>query len=168
MNKEAQQWIDKLGLHDHPEGGYFKETYRSHEKIPQRDLPANYQGDRNFSTAIYFLLKEEEFSAFHRLKGDELWHYHAGDPLEIFVINPDGNLEKYYLGPQLDAGEQPQAIIFKNQWFAARVNNPTGYTLMSCTMTPGFEFADFEMAKEVELIRQYPHHRELIKRLTRQ
>jgi len=165
--KKAEYWIEKLGLHNHPEGGYFKETYRSHEKIPQHDLPELYQGDRNFSTAIYFLLKEYEFSAFHRLKGDELWHYHAGDPLEIFEIKPDGHLDKYYLGHDLEAGEQPQVTIFKNHWFAARVNNPKGYTLMSCTMTPGFEFADFELAERASLVAAYPQHKALIERLTR-
>ena len=168
MSHRADYWIKKLGLHNHPEGGYFKETYRSVEKIPQQDPPEKYEGDRNFSTAIYFLLKQEEFSAFHRLKGDELWHYHAGDPLEIFVINPDGSLEKFYLGPDMDAGEQPQVVIYKNRWFGAKVNNPKGYTLMSCTMTPGFEFADFELAEQAELIRAHPQHKELIKRLTRQ
>ena len=167
MLKDADYWIEKLGLHSHPEGGHFKETYRSHERIPQEALPPHYKGDRNFSTAIYFLLKEGEFSAFHRLKGDEMWHYHAGDPLEIFIIKKDGSLEKVYLGPNLDAGEQPQATIYKNQWFAARVNNPQGYTLMSCTMTPGFEFVDFELADQASLIEEYPHHKELIKRLTR-
>lgn len=167
MKNEADYWIEKLGLYDHPEGGYFKETYRSSQKIPQHDLPEDYQGDRNFSTAIYFLLKEEKFSAFHRLKSDEIWHYHAGDPLEIFVINQDGSLEKFYLGPNLDAGEEPQVIIYRNRWFGARVSNPRGYTLMSCTMTPGFEFTDFEIAEQEALINEYPHHKELIKRLTR-
>lgn len=168
MAHPADYWIDKLGLYGHPEGGYFKETYRSEEKIPMQDLPPKYKGDRNFSTAIYFLLKEREFSAFHRLKGDELWHYHAGDALEIFVIKTDGSLQICYLGPNMNADEHPQLVIYKNQWFAARVNNPQGYTLMSCTMTPGFEFDDFELAKASELQAHYPQHQELIKRLTRQ
>ena len=133
-----------------------------------QELPPKYHGDRHFSTAIYFLLKEREFSAFHRLKGDELWHYHAGDALEIFIIKPDGSLAIHYLGPDMEADEYPQLVIYKNQWFAARVNNPQGFTLMSCTMTPGFEFDDFELAEASVLEAHYPQHRELIKRLTRQ
>lgn len=168
MGKSAEYWIEKLGLNHHPEGGYFRETYRSYQTISEHDLPDWYQGDRNYSTAIYFLLKEEEFSAFHRLKGDELWHYHAGDPLEIYVINQDGRLSQFKLGPDLDAGQEPQIIIYKNRWFAARVLNPNGYTLMSCTMTPGFEFADFELGQCDHLIREYPQHEDLIRKMTRQ
>ena len=117
----ANYWIEKLDLTQHPEGGYFKEVYRSDENIPESALPDRYQGERSFATSIYFLLKGVEFSSFHRIQSDETWHFYVGSTLELYVLSEDGALQKYLLGRNLENGERLQLIISRNCWFAARV-----------------------------------------------
>lgn len=162
MQKSAQYWIDHLQLEPHPEGGFFKETYRS-------NLDTRFHGfdsKRNVSTGIYFLLTEGNFSAFHRIKSDEMWHFYAGDSVSVFVIQSDGKLEEIKLGIDLEKGEVPQAVVPANAWFASRVNG--SYGLVGCTVAPGFDFQDFEMAQRQGLINSYPSHQEIITEMTRQ
>lgn len=159
--KNAEYWITKLGLIAHPEGGYFKEIYRSVD-IADKSLPERFSGNRNFSTAIYFLLKSEEVSVFHRIKSDEIWHFYSGSPLTVYVINQAGDLETHLLGDNPDNNESFQIIVGHSQWFAAKVNNPDTYTLVGCTVSPGFDFHDFEMADREELLKDYPQHQEII------
>ena len=109
--KDAGYWIKSLELIEHPEGGYFRETYRSPEAICKDSLPARYEGDRSFSTSIYFLLIGEQFSAFHQLKSDELWHFYVGSPLTIHIIDEDGNYSTTKLGRDLEKGEVFQTAI---------------------------------------------------------
>jgi predicted cupin superfamily sugar epimerase len=164
----ANDWIDHLGLSPHPEGGYFRQTYKSDLTIAHNGLPASFQGDRSASTAIYFLLEGDDFSAFHRLASDELWHFYAGSALTVFVIDPEGNEFELLVGNRPEAGEVFQAVVNAGCWFASRVVDANGYALVGCTVAPGFEFADFELATRAELCKLYPAHAMLIAQLTRQ
>jgi len=165
--KEAKYWIEKLQLEEHPEGGYFRQTYRSEVSIAREALPAGFAGARAASTAIYFLLEEENFSAFHRLRSDEVWHFYAGDPLVVHVIEPEGNYSSILLGCDLEAGQVLQGVVRAGCWFASHVADWNSFSVVGCTVAPGFEFDDFELGKRAELVATYPQHRELIQRLTR-
>ena len=164
--KNKQYWIDKLGLLAHPEGGFYKETYRASESITRESLPERFDADRNFSTSIYFLLSENNFSAFHKIKQDELWHFHYGDSLMIHIISPEGDYSYQKLGLDLDQNETPQVIVPAGYYFAAEVNDKTSYVLCGCTVAPGFDFADFEMPNRKELLEQFPQHKDVITKLT--
>lgn len=163
----AADYIQALELQPHPEGGWFRETYRAPETIPGSGLPERFAGARSFSTAIYFLLSTETFSRFHRIRSDELWHFYAGSPLTVHVLDPDGDCRSLHLGQNPAAGETFQALVPAGCWFAAEVTAPDGFALVGCTVAPGFDFADFELARRAELVAEYPDQRELISRLTR-
>jgi len=166
MNKSADYYIEKLNLQKHPEGGYFKEIYRSEEIIKSNALPTYFDGERNISTSIYFLLKSDDFSSFHRIKSDEIWHFYKGSPLTIFLIL-NGEIKKLLLGNNFENGESFQQIVPKNSWFAASVNNPNSFSLIGCTVAPGFDFNDFELATRKELFVSYPSLHEKINQFTR-
>jgi len=161
----AQEWIEGLHLQAHPEGGYFAETFRSAEVIPAGALPDRYGSNRNASTSIYFLLLPQQCSKLHRLQTDEIWHYHQGGRLELVFIAPDGTLSRQFLGPSLAAGEQLQVLAPRNHWFGAR---PVGddFSLVGCTMAPGFDFADFELGDRDALEADYPQHADWIREFT--
>lgn len=163
----AQQLIARLGLIRHPEGGWFRETYRSPEQIQARALPDRYHGSRVFSTAIYFLLEYGDISALHRIKSDELWHFYAGTSLLIHTLSPDGAYQALHLGCHAAEGEQFQAVVPAGHWFGAELKD-SGYALVGCTVAPGFDFADFEMAGREELLTRYPEQAGLLRRMTRQ
>jgi len=163
----AHQWIELLQLRRHPEGGYFRETYRSDETIARDHLPARFGGERSFSTAIYFLLESDDFSALHTLKQDEVWHFYDGSPLTVHVIEPDGSHMAIRLGRDIAAGEVPQAVVRAGRLFGAIVDEPASFALVGCTVAPGFDFADFEMPDRASLLSRYPQHRPIIERLTR-
>ena len=167
MDTNARYWIEKLQLEAHPEGGYFRQTYRSEIVIAREALPAGFTGARAVSTAIYFLLEGRNFSAFHRLRSDEVWHFYAGAPLMVHVIDPAGKYSSIRLGRDLDAGEVPQAIVSAGCWFASHVADWSSFAVVGCTVAPGFDFEDFEMGKREELVARYPRHRVLIEGLTR-
>jgi predicted cupin superfamily sugar epimerase len=166
-NRNAAYWIDKLQLEPHPEGGYFRLSYRSEVEIPREALPARFSGARAVSRAIYFLLERKNFSAFHRLRSDEVWHFYAGEPLVVHVIEPEGNYSRILLGRDPGAGQVLQAVVRAGSWFASHVADWKPFSLVGCTVAPGFDFEDFEMGKREELIARYPWHRELVERLTR-
>ncbi|ASW75451.1 hypothetical protein IQ37_02700 [Chryseobacterium piperi] len=157
-----EKLVDILKLEPHPEGGYYKETYRS-----EQVLTLEGGNSRNVSTAIYYLLENENKSSFHRIKSDELWFFHQGEPLEIVFIK-DGKLHTIILGNSLENGEVPQAIIEANVWFAAKISEGKGYSLVSCTVAPGFDFLDFELAERNTLLQQYPDLNNVIKEFTRE
>ena len=167
MSNTAQYWIDKLKLIPHPEGGYYRETYRSELSIAREALPPQFTGARLVSTAIYFLLAGANFSAFHRLRSDELWHFYAGSPIDVHVIEPDGEYSEIQLGGDPHAGEVFQAVVKAGRWFASQVRDAKAFALAGCTVAPGFDFADFELGKRSDLVKLYPQHRNLIERLTR-
>jgi len=135
--------------------------------LPKLGLPSGFKGPRSASTAIYFLLEPGMFSAFHRIQSDELWHFYAGDPLLVHVIDEDGEYSQIQLGPSHDAGEVFQANVAAGCWFAAELKPGGEFALVGCTVAPGFDFADFEIASRARLAGTYPRHSELIHRLTR-
>jgi uncharacterized protein len=163
--------IDEIVAHyqmlPHPEGGYYKETYRSAEWIHQYGLPDRFDGNRYFGTAIYFLLDQGNYSAFHRIKSDETWHFYAGQTLEIFVLHDNGELQIIQLGNQIQKGETFQATVPAGAWFASRPAANTSFSLVGCTVAPGFDFEDFELAKAEELVELFPQHTRLIRELCR-
>ncbi len=168
MERDAAYWIDKLRLIAHPEGGAFRESYRAGDRITAGCLPQRYSDDdRACQTAIYFLLESGQFSAFHRLQSDEVWHFYFGSPLWLYLLSPEGQRQDVQLGQDLDCGQCLQTVIRHGTWFAAEVEQPASYTLVGCTMAPGFEFSDFELAEQSVLLDQFPQHAELIRRLTR-
>lgn len=146
----SEQIIKSLKLLPHPEGGYYKEMYRAEQKINLDNGKS-----RNVSTAIFYLLENEDKSRFHRIASDELWFFHQGNPLEILSIQ-NGKLIKTVLGNNFEDGEVLQAVIPAHTWFASRVKNSKGYALVSCTVAPGFDFADFELADRDKLINEFP------------
>jgi predicted cupin superfamily sugar epimerase len=157
-----------LGLAPHPEGGYYRETYRSPGTIPADALGGNFNGPRHFSTAIYYLLPAGQFSAFHRIRQDEGWHFYMGEPLTIYELGTGGALTSRILGTELDQGQVPQLMVRAGHWFAASVEGGQGYALAGCTVAPGFDFSDFEMARRDQLTALYPAHADLVRRLTRE
>jgi len=165
--KDAAYWIDRLRLSPHPEGGYFRQTYRAALEIETEALPRAFAGSRAVSTAIYFLLDGDNFSAFHRLKSDEMWHFYAGGALVLEVIDARGERSSILLGGDPEAGEVFQAVVKAGCWFGSRVRDAGTFALVGCTVAPGFDFADFEMGKREELVREYPRHGEVVRRLTR-
>lgn len=165
MNKSAEYWIEKLGLEQHPEGGFYKETYRSKDRIHESKLPDRYKSSRVFGTSIYFLLTKESKSMFHRLNSDEIWHFHVGGAAQIHFISPTGEAFSKIIGSDLDSDQQLQVVIPKHHWFAAEVTQGD-FILVGCTVSPGFEFQDFELAKRDELIELFPSQTVIIQRFT--
>ncbi len=164
---DAQYWIDHLTLKPHPEGGFFRESYRSSVVIPEPALPTTFRGPRSASTAIYFLLGGEDFSALHRLSADEVWHFYAGSALLVHSIDPNGNYRVIRLGQNAQANEQFQCVMPGGHWFGSCLEWPDTYALVGCTVAPGFDFRDFEMARRADLLAQYPQHKDVIHKLTR-
>jgi predicted cupin superfamily sugar epimerase len=163
--KPASYWIEKLQMQPHPEGGYYAETYRSSETVQGQHLPGRYGASRSFATAIYFLVEGGTFSAMHRIKSDELWHYYAGSRISVYVIEPEGNLQIIHLGSNPEAEEVFQAVVKRGCWFGSMVEEAGSYALVGCTVAPGFDFADFELANRQELLRLYPQHCQVIEAL---
>lgn len=157
----------QLNMQPHPEGGFFRETYRSDLLLAQTALPETFPGDRNASTAIYFLIGGNNFSAFHRIASDELWHYYAGSPLHVHEILPDGTYHLLKIGFDLMNGYEPQATVKAGSWFASECASSDSWSLVGCTVAPGFDFADFELANKEQLATAYPQHSTLIRRLCR-
>jgi uncharacterized protein len=167
VRPNADYWIKKLQLTPHIEGGAFREVYRSPLSVPAPSLPILFQGDRSICTAIYFLLQQGQFSAFHRIASDEIWHFYSGDPLLIHEIGHNGSVITHSLGSNPEAGQKFFTVIKAGSWFASIPANGSEYSLMGCTVAPGFDFADFELAERTTLSDRYPEHAKLIHALTR-
>jgi predicted cupin superfamily sugar epimerase len=167
MNYSPEELIRYFQLQPHPEGGYYRETYRSKEFIAHAALPKKFKDSRNYSTAIYFLLEQGDFSVFHSIQSDECWHFYAGGRLDIYVIHVNGTLQTVHLGNDIKNNETFQFVVPAGSWFATEPAKEATFCFVGCTVAPGFDFEDFEIAKTEELIPQYPQHAELIKRLTR-
>lgn len=156
--------IKTLNLKPHPERGHFHETYRA----PLAVESARHGGSRAASTAIYFLVTADEPSTFlHRLASDEVFHLYDGGPLEILRLFPDGKWDVAVLGMKLAAGERPQVVVPAGTWFGTVLGAGASHCLVGCTVAPGFEFADFELADGPELAEQYPGAAGRIKRMSR-
>ncbi len=162
---DANYWVKKLVLSPHPEGGFFKESYRSKNTIYNSSLPKNIEGNRVYSTAIYFLLVKGNFSAFHRIKSDEIWHFYDGDTIAIHIIDSKGVLSTKLLGVSTIKDVLPQITVPANTWFASETMGE--YSLAGCTVAPGFDFIDFEMADREVLIDRYGEHKSIIEKFTR-
>ncbi len=162
-----QQLIEIYNLQPHPEGGYYIRTYCSDEQISTAHLKHQFTGNRFISTAIYFLLEGKQFSAFHRIKSDELWHYYAGTGLHIYVIHPNGEGQVLKLGSDLGNGFLFQQVVKAGCWFASQPVDENDFAFVGCTVAPGFDFADFEMGEKEVLKQAYPQHIEWLEKLCR-
>lgn len=156
-----------LGLIPHPEGGFYAETYRADESVPPEALPARYRGPRSLGTCIYYLLTPQTFSALHRLASDEIFHFYAGDPVDMLFLHADGAGEIEVLGPDLGAGMRPQIAVPRGVWQGARLRPGGRFALMGTTVAPGFDFADYEAGDRAILVGRYPRFGALIEALTR-
>jgi predicted cupin superfamily sugar epimerase len=156
LNKRVADIIEFLGLNPHPEGGFYKETYRSTE---------NTVGGRSLLTSIFFLLTSEHVSHFHRIKSDEHWYFHEGSSLTIHLLNENGH-EELKLGSNINNGESFHHMVPKNTIFGSSVDEKQGYALVSCVVAPGFDFQDFELFDSAYLLKLYPKEEKIIKRLT--
>ena len=166
----ADELIRTLELEPHVEGGYFRELLRSEETVPGT-LPDRYSGSRCYYTNIYFMLRSSDISHLHRLTSDEIWHFLEGSPTCVVIINPDGALQTVRLGADTAAGEVFTVLMPRGSWFGAFLPTPAAlsedaYSLISCTVSPGFEYDDFELASRDALLAQYPAHKEIICKLT--
>jgi uncharacterized protein len=163
----VQELVTTYQLQPHPEGGYYSRTYASEESISAAALPERFAADRFISTAIYFLLDGKQFSAFHRIKSDELWHFYTGAGLHIYVIHPDGRGEILKLGNDVSNGYHFQQLVKAGCWFASKPIDENSFSFVGCTVAPGFDFEDFEMAEKASLLNQYPQHQQWIEALCR-
>lgn len=157
MQKEISKLIEQLDLIPHPEGGFYRETYRSEQFA--------HALDRNLMTAIYFILTSDNASKFHRIKSDELWFFHAGSPLIVHTLGETGHRQDV-LGMDLQAGERPQLLVPKHTIFGSTVKETNAFSLVSCVVAPGFDFHDFELFSEEQLLAIYPFETKIISRLT--
>ena len=164
MKKSKEYWISKLKLNSHPEGGNFIETYRSSLNSGEID---GFIGLRDFSTGIYFLIDADNFSAFHRIKSDEMWHFYEGDPLVVHMIDLDGNYKSQEIGLDLEKGQLPQFVVPAGYWFASEVAEGGDYSFVGCTVSPGFDFRDFELGDLEDLLSRFPKHAKILNRLCR-
>ena len=155
--------IDSLELIPHPEGGFYRETYRCAESVPQCGLPDRFRGTRSFSTAILFLLRAGDCSRLHRIQQDEIWHFYLGGPLRLVMITPEGHVREVILGQEISGGQKLQYAVPAGCWFGARPCEGAAFSLVGCTVAPGFSFEDFEMGSRSELVRLFPHAEALIR-----
>lgn len=159
--------IQLYNLQPHPEGGWYRQTYKCEEKVAAMALPERFSGDRSFSTAIYFLLEKGNFSTFHRIKSDECWHFYSGDPLQIYIIQQNGTLDIITLGNDFEKAQSFQYVVPANCWFASRPATGSSYCFVGCTVSPGFEFDDFELGDANELSSSFPQHKAIIREMCR-
>ncbi len=165
MYDRKSELIQLLNLQPHPEGGYFTETYRSEEKLSGTE--ATFPAGRNLKTGIYYLLGSDDISHFHRIKSDEMWHHYEGSSITIHLIQQDGLYRALYLGKELSNEQKPQLVVPANTWFGVTVDEPNSYSLCGCTVSPGFDFIDFEMAGRYQMLQAFPEHSEIIRMLTK-
>ena len=158
--QDAEYFIKNLNLLPHPEGGFYRQTCQSDENVSFD----RFNGSRLLWTSIYFLLRDGEISHFHRLKSDELWYFHGGSALSIYIIDTDGKLQIRQLGLNVENGEEPQILVPRNTIFGSKMNQP-GYSLVGCMVSPGFDFHDFEMLKKADMMRDYPQYAETIEEM---
>lgn len=157
----ADYFIQKLDMTPHIEGGYYKECLLSTDPVQREDISS-----KTLWSSIYFLLQTGEVSHFHRLKSDEIWYFHSGMPLTIYMISPEGELICKQLGLNISKGESPQVLVPKGYIFGSALNED-GYSLVGCMVAPSFSYEDFELFERIELLEQYPQHEDVIKKLTK-
>jgi uncharacterized protein len=159
----ALYFIKKLDLREHPEGGYFAEKYRSNIVIKSK---GQFE-PRSLCSSIYYLLQGFQFSSFHTLKSDEIWHFYSGSSLTLHIIEIGGKSKEVRLGTKLEEGETFQAVVKSNSWFAASVNERRSFSLVGCTVSPGYDIRDWKLGDREKLTKLYPQHAEMIQKFTR-
>lgn len=164
MDISVEEIINHYNLHPHPEGGYFAETYRAEGIITGSSLCEGMEGKRNYSTAIYFLLPEGKKSHLHRIKSDEIWHFYLGGPLKLIQISPEGKLDEIILGKNIKNGHVLQHVVPAGHWFGATPLEDSEYSFVGCTVAPGFDFSDFELANATDMVNLFPIHELIIDR----
>lgn len=169
---KVHELIGLLSLSPHPEGGFFRETYRSTEDVPAEALPSRYNAKRSVSTSIYYMLTTDSFSVMHRVASDEIYHFYLGSPLQLLLLFPAGKSKAVIIGPDVAAGHHPQFVIPRGVWQGSRLlpsaaSDADSYGLIGATVAPGFDFADFEEGQRASLLSSYPEQSELIRALTR-
>jgi predicted cupin superfamily sugar epimerase len=163
----AEELIALLQLQPHPkEGGYFRETYRCDDHLAVGHLPRRYRSDHSASTAIYYLLTPTSISPLHRLATDEVFHFYLGSPVRMLQLGPGHVSREIVLGPDLIAGQHVQVLAPRGIWQGSILEPGGGFALLGCTVAPGFEYEDYEHGQRAELIKEFPQHAELIRRLT--
>ncbi len=165
---KAEHWIERLGLEPHPEGGWYRETYRSSGSYDFSGA-APFDGPRAYATSIHYLLERGGRSRLHRIHSDELWYFHAGGPLEVHLFPENGAPSAFTLGTETEQGEVLHAWVPAGSWFGAcmpEAEARDGYALVSCVVAPGFDFRDFSFADGAELASRFPTHRQMIERLS--
>ncbi|MEI8185640.1 MAG: cupin domain-containing protein [Chlorobiaceae bacterium] len=165
--QKAEFWIDRLQLVCHPEGGYYRETYRSGGSYAFTNTSI-FSGKRSYATAIFYLLKGTDRSKLHRIHSDELWFFHAGNPLKVYMFPKKGEPSGFTLGMSVENCEVLQETVPAESWFGASLENPENesYSLVSCVVAPGFEFRDFTFADRTTLLKKFPNNRDIIEHLT--
>ncbi|WP_107037475.1 cupin domain-containing protein [Brumimicrobium mesophilum] len=166
MKSKVEKLVETLNLSPHPEGGFYRETYRSSGNVSESSLGSKYQGERSYSTCIYFLLTSDNFSAFHKIKQDEIWHHYDGSPIKLHMISAQGEYSVQIIGKDIENGQLPQYVVEGGCWFGSEVLNENDYSLTGCTVSPGFSFEDFELFSRKELIALYPQFDKEITHLT--
>jgi predicted cupin superfamily sugar epimerase len=166
IKNRAFTLINSLKMEPHREGGYYCRSYESKISIKRDSLPKGFAGDRPISSAIYFLLEEDQFSSFHRIKSDEIWHFYEGSSLRLSIISPSGVLTHRTLGSNIENGEEFQIVVPADSWFGAQICDKNSYSFFGCTVSPGFNFDDFELGRRENLLKLFPDHAGIIKSLT--
>jgi uncharacterized protein len=161
LNKIAENWIRILHLKEHPEGGYYVETYRS-----SNSLKLKTDGSRDLFTEIYYLLVGDQFSSFHVMNSDEIWHFYSGSSMTLHIISHGGHLDKITLGRDAENGNVFQTVVRAGSWFAASVDDSDSYSLVGCTVIPGFDFRDWKLGERETLVEMYPQHKLIIEKYT--
>lgn len=162
----SKEIIHHFDLKEHPEGGFYKEIYRSIGKISSDNLGEDFNGNRNYCTSIYFLLTSDKFSAFHKIKQDEIWHFYTGTTLKLHMISTKGDYSFVLIGSDFDKGEIPQFTVPAKYYFAAEVVKKDSFSFVGCTVSPGFDFSDFVLPSCKDLSKEFPEHSKVIEQLT--
>ena len=165
--KNREYWIKNLEMEKHPEGGYYALTYECQHRITDKEIDKAFQGTRSLATSIYFLIHDEDVSNFHKLESDEMWYYHDGSPLVIAVITPNGDYVEHRLGLDIKNGETPQVLVPAGSIFGSFIKGNSGYSLVGCMVSYGFDFNDFELFDRKVLLKEYPQYESIICKLTR-
>ncbi len=166
MSTTAAELISTLDLARHPEGGWFREIYRTPFTVDAESLPERFAGSRGLSATIHYLLERGDASHLHRLHSDEQWLHLDGGTLEISVIDETGNLTVHHLGTDIDAGESLHTLVPAGCWFGAEIEGSSPWALVACITSPAFEYEDFELGHRDLLLAQFPEHADLVRRLT--
>jgi predicted cupin superfamily sugar epimerase len=166
MSLNAEAIINHLKLRPHPEGGYYRETYRASGTLSGESLPHGTSGKKAYSTAIYYLVPKGERSRLHRLKFDEVMHFYLGGPFEVIQISAKGNVDRIVVGPDILKGHRLQHVVPANTWFGALPMAGTEFSLYGCTVAPGFDFGDLEIGSRAQLLKEFPQAKSVIEQLT--